>query len=68
MRPRAVQLSSACVIVPVSAGESSTVVSPYLPGGVSDGQWHTLQLRYYNKVPVPLLSPQAWGSVPARCE
>lgn len=36
--------------IPVPAGESSTVVSPYLPGGVSDGQWHTLQLRYYNKV------------------
>lgn len=56
MHPWAVRLSSVCVIVPVSTGESSTVVSPYLPGGVSDGQWHTLQIRYYNKVPVPLLS------------
>lgn len=33
------------------------MVSPYLPGGVSDGQWHTLQLRYYNKVRVPQLAP-----------
>lgn len=32
-------------------------MSPYLPGGVSDGQWHTLQLHYYNKVRVPQLSP-----------
>uniref|UniRef100_A0A8C3D3U7 Cadherin EGF LAG seven-pass G-type receptor 3 n=1 Tax=Cairina moschata TaxID=8855 RepID=A0A8C3D3U7_CAIMO len=38
-----------------STGESSTVVSPYLPGGVSDGQWHTLQLRYYNKPKVSAL-------------
>lgn len=46
-----VQLPAAFISVP--AGESSTVVSPYLPGGVSDGQWHTLQLRYYNKVSCP---------------
>uniref|UniRef100_A0A8C8VMJ4 Cadherin EGF LAG seven-pass G-type receptor 2 n=1 Tax=Pelusios castaneus TaxID=367368 RepID=A0A8C8VMJ4_9SAUR len=32
-----------------SAGESTTAVSPSVPGGVSDGQWHTVQLRYYNK-------------------
>lgn len=53
-RRRAARLPAA--LIPVSAGESSTVVSPYLPGGVSDGQWHTLQLRYYNKVasPVPV--------------
>lgn len=55
-----------CAIIPVSTGESSTVVSPYLPGGVSDGQWHTLQLRYYNKVRVPQLSPCARGSLSAR--
>ncbi|XP_017714253.1 PREDICTED: cadherin EGF LAG seven-pass G-type receptor 2 [Rhinopithecus bieti] len=35
-----------------SAGESTTTVSPFVPGGVSDGQWHTVQLKYYNK---PLL-------------
>ncbi|NWI11111.1 CELR2 protein, partial [Crypturellus soui] len=32
-----------------SAGESTTTVSPYVPGGVSDGQWHRVQLHYYNK-------------------
>ncbi|NWJ09241.1 CELR2 protein, partial [Crypturellus undulatus] len=32
-----------------SAGESTTTVSPYIPGGVSDGQWHRVQLHYYNK-------------------
>ncbi|XP_032898448.1 cadherin EGF LAG seven-pass G-type receptor 2 isoform X3 [Amblyraja radiata] len=32
-----------------SAGESTSMVSPYIPGGVSDGQWHTVHLRYYNK-------------------
>uniref|UniRef100_A0A452UBJ4 Cadherin EGF LAG seven-pass G-type receptor 2 n=1 Tax=Ursus maritimus TaxID=29073 RepID=A0A452UBJ4_URSMA len=35
-----------------SAGESTTTVSPFVPGGVSDGQWHTVQLKYYNKVGV----------------
>uniref|UniRef100_A0A671M6S3 Cadherin EGF LAG seven-pass G-type receptor 3-like n=1 Tax=Sinocyclocheilus anshuiensis TaxID=1608454 RepID=A0A671M6S3_9TELE len=30
-------------------GESSTQVSPYLPGGVSDGNWHTVHIHYYNK-------------------
>uniref|UniRef100_A0A8C4KZZ5 Cadherin EGF LAG seven-pass G-type receptor 2 n=1 Tax=Equus asinus asinus TaxID=83772 RepID=A0A8C4KZZ5_EQUAS len=38
-----------------SAGESTTTVSPFVPGGVSDGQWHTVQLKYYNKVGV------GWG-------
>ncbi|KAM8976686.1 cadherin EGF LAG seven-pass G-type receptor 2 [Pelodytes ibericus] len=32
-----------------SAGEFTTTVSPYISGGVSDGQWHTVHLRYYNK-------------------
>lgn len=32
------------------AGESSTQVSPFVPGGVSDGNWHTVYIRYYNKV------------------
>lgn len=32
------------------AGESSTQVSPFLPGGVSDGNWHTVHIHYYNKV------------------
>ncbi|XP_044136159.1 cadherin EGF LAG seven-pass G-type receptor 1 isoform X1 [Bufo gargarizans] len=32
-----------------SAGESTTTVSPYIEGGVSDGQWHYVQVQYYNK-------------------
>ncbi|XP_062317832.1 cadherin EGF LAG seven-pass G-type receptor 1-like [Osmerus eperlanus] len=32
-----------------SAGETKTTVSPFVLGGVSDGQWHTVQLHYYNK-------------------
>ena len=26
------------------------MVSLTVPGGLSDGQWHTVHLRYYNKV------------------
>lgn len=36
----------------LSPGESTTTVSPFVPGGVSDGQWHRVQLKYYNKVGV----------------
>nr|XP_055073359.1 cadherin EGF LAG seven-pass G-type receptor 2 [Misgurnus anguillicaudatus] len=32
-----------------SAGETKTTVSPFIPGGVSDGQWHTAHVHYYNK-------------------
>ncbi|XP_060087564.1 cadherin EGF LAG seven-pass G-type receptor 2 isoform X2 [Heteronotia binoei] len=32
-----------------SAGESTSTVSPFIPGGVSDGQWHTVHLHYFNK-------------------
>uniref|UniRef100_UPI00358EE5FD cadherin EGF LAG seven-pass G-type receptor 2 isoform X3 n=1 Tax=Myxine glutinosa TaxID=7769 RepID=UPI00358EE5FD len=32
-----------------SAGEEATAVSPFVPGGVSDGQWHTVRVQYYNK-------------------
>ncbi|XP_077356776.1 cadherin EGF LAG seven-pass G-type receptor 1 isoform X2 [Festucalex cinctus] len=32
-----------------SGGETKTTVSPFVPGGVSDGQWHSVQLHYYNK-------------------
>ncbi|CAL8402231.1 unnamed protein product [Arctogadus glacialis] len=32
-----------------SAGETKTTVSPYVLGGVSDGQWHSVQVHYYNK-------------------
>ncbi|MXQ95305.1 hypothetical protein E5288_WYG005122 [Bos mutus] len=32
-----------------SAGETTTTVAPQVPGGVSDGRWHAVQLQYYNK-------------------
>ncbi|KAJ7396956.1 hypothetical protein BTVI_139547 [Pitangus sulphuratus] len=32
-----------------SAGETTTTVTPLIPGGVSDGQWHSVQVQYYNK-------------------
>ncbi|KAJ8262011.1 hypothetical protein GJAV_G00161080 [Gymnothorax javanicus] len=32
-----------------SAGEVKTTVLPFVPGGVSDGLWHSVQLHYYNK-------------------
>lgn len=35
-------------------GETKTTVSPYIVGGVSDGQWHEVEVRYYNKVPTRL--------------
>ncbi|XP_024124833.1 cadherin EGF LAG seven-pass G-type receptor 2 [Oryzias melastigma] len=36
-----------------SAGETKTTVSPFVSGGVSDGQWHVVEVHYYNK---PVLS------------
>uniref|UniRef100_A0A452RIB8 Cadherin EGF LAG seven-pass G-type receptor 1 n=1 Tax=Ursus americanus TaxID=9643 RepID=A0A452RIB8_URSAM len=32
-----------------SAGETTTTVTPHVPGGVSDGRWHSVQVQYYNK-------------------
>ncbi|KAM6169737.1 cadherin EGF LAG seven-pass G-type receptor 3 isoform 2-T2 [Rhynchocyon petersi] len=45
----ALELVAGQVRLTYSTGESSTVVSPTVPGGLSDGQWHTVHLRYYNK-------------------
>ncbi|XP_042638822.1 cadherin EGF LAG seven-pass G-type receptor 3 [Orycteropus afer afer] len=45
----ALELVAGQVRLTYSTGESSTVVSPTIPGGLSDGQWHTVHLRYYNK-------------------
>ncbi|XP_075687862.1 cadherin EGF LAG seven-pass G-type receptor 3 isoform X3 [Rhinoderma darwinii] len=45
----AVEINDGQVQLKYSTGESSTLVAPYVPGGVSDGKWHTVQLRYYNK-------------------
>ncbi|XP_060713609.1 cadherin EGF LAG seven-pass G-type receptor 2 isoform X1 [Tachysurus vachellii] len=32
-----------------SAGETKTTVSPIILGGVSDGEWHSVHMHYYNK-------------------
>uniref|UniRef100_A0A7N4PQZ0 Cadherin EGF LAG seven-pass G-type receptor 3 n=2 Tax=Sarcophilus harrisii TaxID=9305 RepID=A0A7N4PQZ0_SARHA len=45
----ALEIVAGQVRLTYSTGESSTVVSPIVPSGVSDGQWHTVQLKYYNK-------------------
>ncbi|NXD15619.1 CELR2 protein, partial [Nothocercus nigrocapillus] len=47
--PVVVPAPSSPLMCAVPAGESTTTVSPYVPGGVSDGQWHRVQLHYYNK-------------------
>ncbi|KAG7248372.1 hypothetical protein CRUP_011617, partial [Coryphaenoides rupestris] len=48
-----------------SAGETKTTVSPYVLGGVSDGQWHSVQVHYYNKVgeTKTTVSPYVLGGV-----
>ncbi|XP_078595188.1 cadherin EGF LAG seven-pass G-type receptor 2-like isoform X2 [Branchiostoma floridae x Branchiostoma japonicum] len=32
-----------------STGQETTVVQPHVPGGVNDGQWHTVTINYMNK-------------------
>ncbi|KAM9785655.1 LOW QUALITY PROTEIN: cadherin EGF LAG seven-pass G-type receptor 3 [Neosynchiropus ocellatus] len=45
----ALEIKERQVVLKYSTGESSTQVTPYLPGGVSDGNWHTVHIHYYNK-------------------
>nr|XP_023415852.1 cadherin EGF LAG seven-pass G-type receptor 3 isoform X2 [Cavia porcellus] len=45
----ALELVAGQVQLTYSTGESNTVVRPTVPGGLSDGQWHTVHLKYYNK-------------------
>uniref|UniRef100_H3BE22 Cadherin EGF LAG seven-pass G-type receptor 3 n=1 Tax=Latimeria chalumnae TaxID=7897 RepID=H3BE22_LATCH len=45
----AVEILDGQVQLKYSTGESTTQVSPLLRGGVSDGQWHTVRVHYYNK-------------------
>ncbi|TMS03043.1 Cadherin EGF LAG seven-pass G-type receptor 1, partial [Larimichthys crocea] len=45
----AVEIIDEQIQLTFSGGETKTTVSPYIPGGVSDGQWHSVQLHYYNK-------------------
>ncbi|XP_076133414.1 cadherin EGF LAG seven-pass G-type receptor 3 [Alosa pseudoharengus] len=45
----ALEIIDGQVVLKYSTGESSTQVSPFVPGGVSDGDWHTVHIHYYNK-------------------
>ncbi|TRY66866.1 hypothetical protein DNTS_033032, partial [Danionella cerebrum] len=45
----ALEILDGQVVLKYSTGEASTQVSPYLPGGVNDGNWHTVHIHYYNK-------------------
>ncbi|KAM4570695.1 cadherin EGF LAG seven-pass G-type receptor 3 isoform 2-T2 [Fundulus diaphanus] len=45
----ALEIQEGQVVFKYSTGESSTQVSPFLLGGVSDGNWHTVHIHYYNK-------------------
>uniref|UniRef100_A0AAY5EY80 Cadherin, EGF LAG seven-pass G-type receptor 3 n=1 Tax=Electrophorus electricus TaxID=8005 RepID=A0AAY5EY80_ELEEL len=45
----ALEILEGQVVLKYSTGESSTQVSPYVSGGVSDGNWHTVHIHYYNK-------------------
>ncbi|KAM9408206.1 cadherin EGF LAG seven-pass G-type receptor 2 [Pholidichthys leucotaenia] len=45
----ATEIISEQIQLTFSAGETKTTVSPYIPGGVSDGQWHVVEVQYYNK-------------------
>ncbi|XP_075994510.1 cadherin EGF LAG seven-pass G-type receptor 3-like [Genypterus blacodes] len=56
----ALEIHEGQVVLKYSTGESSTQVSPYLPGGVSDGGWHTVHIHYYNK-PKRSVSGEAQG-------
>ncbi|KAG9353110.1 hypothetical protein JZ751_017686 [Albula glossodonta] len=41
-------------------GETKTQVSPFILGGVSDGQWHMVQVHYYNKT-LELCNSSDWA-------
>ncbi|XP_054624282.1 cadherin EGF LAG seven-pass G-type receptor 3 isoform X1 [Dunckerocampus dactyliophorus] len=56
----ALEIQEGQVVLKYSTGESSTQVSPFLPGGVSDGEWHTVHIHYYNK-PKRSMSGEAQG-------
>uniref|UniRef100_H3D3A2 Cadherin EGF LAG seven-pass G-type receptor 3 n=1 Tax=Tetraodon nigroviridis TaxID=99883 RepID=H3D3A2_TETNG len=45
----ALEIQEGQVVLKYSTGESSTQVTPFLPGGVSDGNWHSVHIHYYNK-------------------
>ncbi|CAG5981183.1 unnamed protein product [Menidia menidia] len=45
----AMEIISEQIQLTFSAGETKTTVSPFILGGVSDGQWHVVEVHYYNK-------------------
>nr|XP_057910169.1 cadherin EGF LAG seven-pass G-type receptor 2 isoform X2 [Doryrhamphus excisus] len=45
----AMEIINEQIQVTFSAGETKTTVSPFIVGGVSDGQWHVVEIHYYNK-------------------
>ncbi|XP_053719186.1 cadherin EGF LAG seven-pass G-type receptor 1 isoform X1 [Synchiropus splendidus] len=45
----AVEIINEQIQLTFSGGETKTTVTPFVQGGVSDGQWHSVQLHYYNK-------------------
>ncbi|TSK13169.1 Cadherin EGF LAG seven-pass G-type receptor 1 [Bagarius yarrelli] len=47
-----------------AGGETKTTVAPFVSGGVSDGQWHSVQLHYYNKDSLHLLDASGVLRVP----
>ncbi|XP_055963047.1 cadherin EGF LAG seven-pass G-type receptor 1 [Sorex fumeus] len=45
----ALEIVDAQLQLTFSAGETTTTVAPEVPGGVSDGRWHSVLVQYYNK-------------------
>ncbi|XP_035521635.1 cadherin EGF LAG seven-pass G-type receptor 2-like [Morone saxatilis] len=45
----AVEIIDEQIQLSFSAGENRTSVETFVVGGVSDGEWHTVHLHYYNK-------------------
>ncbi|XP_066525030.1 cadherin EGF LAG seven-pass G-type receptor 1 [Hoplias malabaricus] len=60
----AVEIIDEQIQLTFSAGESKTTVAPFITGGVSDGQWHSVQLHYYNKDSLHLLDASGVLRVP----
>uniref|UniRef100_A0A8C8D4R5 Cadherin, EGF LAG seven-pass G-type receptor 2 n=1 Tax=Oncorhynchus tshawytscha TaxID=74940 RepID=A0A8C8D4R5_ONCTS len=58
----AVEIINEQIQLTFSAGETKTTVSPYILGGVSDGQWHVVQVHYYNK---PILNQASMPQGPS---
>ncbi|XP_022527058.2 cadherin EGF LAG seven-pass G-type receptor 1 isoform X3 [Astyanax mexicanus] len=60
----AVEIIDEQIQLTFSAGETKTTVAPFVHGGVSDGQWHSVQLHYYNKDSLHLLDASGVLRVP----